>query len=78
MANWWLCHVQLLGPLKKGSKIGYLGIFLSWMIVLDHSICAGQFHRSHKDMELEKQAMHSYPYVKLEPVRDTVVSPQKY
>lgn len=45
---------------------------------LELSIHAGQFHRTHNDMEHEKQARHSYPYVKLEPVRDTVVSPQEY
>ena len=59
----------------KCFKIACLEIFLSWVTVLEHSIYAGQFHRAHKDMELEKQAMHSSPYVKLESIRDTVVSP---
>ena len=75
--NQQLCHVQLLGPLIfKGFKIACLEIFLSWVTVLEHSTYAGQFHRAHKDMELEKQAMHSYPYVKLESIRDILVSPQ--
>lgn len=68
----------LLGPLIfKGFKLARLEIFLLWVTtVLEHSIYAGQFHRAHKAMELEKQAMHSYPYVKLESIRDAVVSPQ--
>jgi len=75
--NQQLGHVQLLGPLIfKGFKIACLETFLSWVTVLDHSISAGQFHRAHKDMELEKQAMDSYPYVKLQSIRHIVVSPQ--
>lgn len=75
--NQQLCHVQLLRSLIfKGFKIACLEIFLSWVTVLEHSIYAGQLHRAHKDMELEKRAMCSYPYVKLESIRDIAVSTQ--
>lgn len=47
-----------------------------WVTVLEHSLHARQFHSAHKDMEFERQAMYSYPYVKLEPIRGTVMPPQ--
>lgn len=63
------CHGQLLGPsIFKGFKIACLERCLLGVTALERSIYAGHFHRAHKDLELEKQAVHSHPDVKLEPI----------